>query len=100
MLSRESALLSQFGNLQSGFAVVLRRPTEGVLPGAREKTREQAREKILSLVQRNPRINMAELAAEVGLSAKGVEWNIKALKTTGSLKRVGPDKGGHWKVVG
>jgi ATP-dependent DNA helicase RecG len=65
----------------------------------RKKTGEKTREKILNLIRSNPDIAMAELAGAVGLSAKGVEWNIRRLKEKGCLRRVGPDKGGHWEVV-
>ena len=34
-----------------------------------------------------------------GLSISGVEKNIRELKASGRLKRVGADKGGHWEVV-
>jgi ATP-dependent DNA helicase RecG len=42
---------------------------------------------------------VAELAGAVGLSTKGIEWNIRRLKEKGRLRRVGPDKGGHWELV-
>ena len=32
------------------------------------------------------------------ISNKGVEWNLKTLKDEGVIKRIGPDKGGHWEV--
>ncbi|WP_410510362.1 hypothetical protein RSJ42_11430 [Methanosarcina hadiensis] len=34
------------------------------------------------------------------MSAKGIEWQIRNLKEQGILKRVGPDKGGYWEVIG
>jgi len=38
------------------------------------------------------------LAGFLGLSAKGIEWNLKKLKSEGLIERVGADKGDHWKV--
>jgi ATP-dependent DNA helicase RecG len=35
----------------------------------------------------------------MGLTVKGVEWHIRKMKDAGILKRIGPDKGGHWEVV-
>ena len=46
-----------------------------------------------------PAISTAALAAVTGLTTKGVEWNLKKLKTEGVLKRIGPAKGGHWEVT-
>ena len=47
---------------------------------SREKTsesREKSREKIVVAIRENPNITMAELARATGLSAKGVEKNIR-----------------------
>jgi len=42
---------------------------------------------------------MNELVEIVGISPKGVEWQIAKLKKEGRIKRSGPDKGGHWEVM-
>ena len=34
------------------------------------------------------------------LSVAGVKKNIRKLKDANLVRRVGPDKGGHWEVVG
>jgi len=65
-----------------------------------EKTREKTREKIIELVKNNPQITTSEIAEIAGISIKGVEWNMKKLREGKFIKRVGPDKGGHWEVVG
>lgn len=39
------------------------------------------------------------LAERIGITPKAVEKQIAALKAEGRLKRIGPDKGGHWQVV-
>ncbi|MFO8050209.1 MAG: putative DNA binding domain-containing protein [Thermoplasmatota archaeon] len=64
-----------------------------------EKTREKTREKILKLIREDPNITTLSLADSLGITQKGVDWQIKKLKEEGKLKRKGPDKGGHWKVV-
>ncbi|MCD4766873.1 MAG: putative DNA binding domain-containing protein [Methanosarcinales archaeon] len=65
----------------------------------REKTRKKTREKILSNLNETPYITMNELAKIVGISKKGVEWQMAKLKKEGRIKRIGPDKGGYWEVV-
>ncbi|MYC12684.1 MAG: winged helix-turn-helix transcriptional regulator [Gemmatimonadetes bacterium] len=47
----------------------------------------------------NPSITTAELANQLEITAKGIEWQISKLKRMGVLERVGPARGGHWKVV-
>jgi ATP-dependent DNA helicase RecG len=35
----------------------------------------------------------------VGISADKIRVNISKLKAKGLIERVGPDKGGHWKII-
>ena len=65
----------------------------------REKIREKTREKIINLIKNNPEITQTQLSEEVGISVKGIEYQISKLKKLGILKRIGPDKGGHWEIV-
>ena len=39
------------------------------------------------------------MAETLGISRRAVAKQIAALKENGQLRRVGPDKGGHWEVV-
>lgn len=63
------------------------------------KTRGKTMEKIIDVMRINPYISIQELASKMRLSEKGVEWQIKSLKKNGVLKRIGPDKGGVWKLL-
>ena len=65
----------------------------------REKPRVKTGEKILDLIRANPGITTVEMAEEIGLTAKGIQWNISELKKKGRLRRIGPPRGGHWDVV-
>jgi ATP-dependent DNA helicase RecG len=60
---------------------------------------EKTVEKIIKLLKDNPQIFQRELANITGLTQRGIEWNISKLKDSGQLERIGPDKGGHWKVL-
>jgi ATP-dependent DNA helicase RecG len=64
----------------------------------KEETKEKTTEKIIALIKLNPVITTSELAAKTGLSIDGINWNLRKLKKEGALKRIGPDKGGHWNV--
>ena len=64
-----------------------------------EKMTEKTSEKILALIKENTATTIAELARITGLSARTIERNIKTLRNQGRLLRIGPDKGGHWKVL-
>jgi len=65
-----------------------------------EKTPEKTPEKILTLLSLHPNLTVSELAQRIDKSDRAVERAIRKLRESGRLKRIGPDKGGHWHVVG
>ena len=68
-------------------------------PKTGPKTGLKGRARILELLRVRPKITIAELIEETGLSRNGVKWNIDKLKAAGLVRRVGPAKGGYWEVV-
>lgn len=64
-----------------------------------QKTNQKTSQKIMAAMQSMPGATLAELAEAAGLSIAGVKWNIRRLKEAGLVRRVGPDKGGHWEVI-
>jgi ATP-dependent DNA helicase RecG len=55
--------------------------------------------KILMLIGQNPYVSKKAMAKEIGISTTAIDKNLTTLKQKGILRRVGPDKGGHWEVV-
>lgn len=80
--------------------LAVRAAGEGAASKSRDKSREKSREKILRLLKDDPFLTQAGLAAALGLSVKAIEKNIRQLKDANRLRRIGPDNGGHWEVVG
>ncbi len=39
------------------------------------------------------------MATTIGVDRRNIARQIKKLQDTGVIRRVGPDKGGHWEVV-
>lgn len=58
----------------------------------------KTRDIILGLLSKHPTFTTADLAGSIGISTKGIEKHLARLKAEGVLKRIGPDKGGHWQV--
>ncbi|MHB2149568.1 winged helix-turn-helix domain-containing protein [Calditrichota bacterium LG25] len=56
-------------------------------------------EKILHAIKENPEITTLQLVELLGLSRRGIEWNLDRLKKQGKIKCIGPARGGHWQVV-
>ncbi len=74
-----------FNMLKSGFSVVFYKPAGTT-------------QKIIDLIKINPQITRKELSKEIGMSEDGIKYNLNKLVREGKLKRIGPDKGGHWEV--
>jgi ATP-dependent DNA helicase RecG len=82
-------------------------PDDGVKRGKNQdwgekwgkKWGENAR-RILEEIHDNPKISIVALAEKLSLAQTTIENNIKKLKDAGVLVRVGPAKGGHWKIEG
>ena len=76
--------------------------SEKTLVKASEKTSEKASEKtsekIFDLMRDNSQVTILEIAETVGRTTRAIEMQIAKLKDNGLIKRVGPDKGGHWVV--
>ena len=64
-----------------------------------EKSKEKSKEKIMRFISENPQITTNQLAELTNLSIAGVEKNLRRLKEQNLIRRVGPDKGGHWEVI-
>jgi ATP-dependent DNA helicase RecG len=63
-------------------------------------TTQKTTQKILELIAGSPGISRNELAAEIGITADGIKYQLDKMRKQGVIKRVGPAKGGHWEIVG
>jgi len=80
-----------FAGDASGFGVKFRSSTEIV--------RGKMSEKILTLVEKNPKITIRDLSQEIGVTERTIERNLKTLQEQNKIKRVGSARGGHWKIL-
>ena len=65
-----------------------------------EETSVKTSVKIVEAIKSNDRITIPELAEIIGVTTRSIERNIQTLQQDGKLIRIGPDKGGYWKVIG
>ena len=55
---------------------------------------------IIDFLLLHPYAGRKEISSNLGsLSEDGVKYNLKVLQQKGIIKRIGPAKGGHWKVL-
>ena len=56
--------------------------------------------RILTLLRQNPFAGRREIAATLGTTRSIVRYRLDKLRASGKIERVGPAKGGYWKVLG
>ena len=72
--------------------------TENATENATEKT-NKTQQGILHLIKENKYLTYDDITKQLSLERTTVWRNIKKLQEKGLLRRVGPDKGGHWEVI-
>jgi len=70
------------------------------LQGSTFDTTQKSTQKILDLIRENPYVTTQEMADSIGIIRRTIAKHIRSLQDKGIIKRIGPDKGGHWEVVG
>lgn len=78
-----------------------------VINNSLEKTTQKTTQKklndnqleIVNLIRINSSITRKELATKLKLTEDGVKYNLNILLKNNIIERIGPDKGGYWKIV-
>ena len=70
--------------------------TAGITLKSTQKTTDST---LKEIVEKDPSVTIESLATLLGITRDGVNKAIRRLKTAGAIRRVGPDKGGHWEIV-
>jgi len=68
-------------------------------PKTRGKTPGKTPDAILFLLDENPFLSIPEIAERINKSESAVERAIRKLRGESRLKRIGPAKGGYWKII-
>ena len=93
------ALRLEFPFAKSYLALVASPGATEEPPAGPAKTRAKTRAMIMELIAQDSTISTEEMAESIGISRKGIEWQMARLKTEGLVRRIGPAKGGHWEVI-
>jgi len=89
-----------FGNLLLGESNVLDNREMQIKDSVTtQKATQETTQKILKILESNPKATRKELAEKIGLTPDGIKWNLNKLKKEGIIRRIGPDKGGHWEII-
>ena len=55
-------------------------------------------DRLADLLKAQPHLTQVGMATALGISRQAIQKHIANLKAAGRLRRIGPDKGGHWEV--
>ena len=61
-----------------------------------EKSAQDIIPTIIDAIRLNPKISLDELASLIGKSKRTIQ---RIVKNSDQIKRIGPDKGGHWEII-
>ena len=78
----------------------LQQNTEEILQESTLKSTLKGTQKtIVEIIIGNPNVTIPEVAKKLDLNPRGIAKHFKTLQDKGVIRRVGPDKGGHWEVI-
>ena len=63
------------------------------------KSGQETRDAIISLISANQNITTTQMAESLGINRSAISKHLKLMQTKGIIRRIGPDKGGHWEVL-
>lgn len=58
----------------------------------------ETQNRLLAMMDENPRITVKAMSIALGINERNIKNNIKVLKTTGHVERIGANRGGYWAV--
>jgi ATP-dependent DNA helicase RecG len=90
--------LSEFRLQSGGFLVTVFIP-EMISKSVTENVPENRFSLIIGIIEKNSDISMQEIAKQLNVNEKTIKRDIQKLKAEGLLERIGPDKGGYWKII-
>ncbi len=57
------------------------------------------RGRIVKIVWMNPYASAQSISEGIGIAPRNVQEHLRKLQNQGIIRRVGPDKGGHWEII-
>ncbi|MBW6481546.1 MAG: putative DNA binding domain-containing protein [Vicingaceae bacterium] len=92
-----------FKNQSNGFVVTVfaknkNLTTQNVPENVPKNVPKKRLHLIVQLIKKDTHVSMLELSKKIGVTHKTIKRDIEKLKTQGVLKRIGPAKGGYWKI--
>ena len=72
---------------------------ESTLKNTQKSTLKNTQKTIIEIIMNYPNVTIPQVAQKLNLNPRGIAKHFKALQDKGLIRRVGPDKGGHWEII-
>ncbi len=59
---------------------------------------QKTRTAIMALISNDSNITTTQMAATLGINRSALSKHLRRMQEEGVIRRIGPDKGGHWEV--
>ena len=60
---------------------------------------QKTADRLLALLKEHPHLTQVGMSNALGINRSAIQKHLAKFKESGRLRRIGPDKGGHWEVV-
>ena len=90
------------GNANKFISFMLKVIKETIINTTQKTTKKNLnvnQKKILEIISKNPNVTRNELAKIIDITSDGIKYNLDKLKKDNIIQRIGPDKGGYWKII-
>jgi len=94
--SEESTLKSIEESMQKS---TLKSTQKSTLKSTQKSTLKGTQKNIVEIIMQNPNVTIPQVAKQLNLNPRGIARHFKVLQDKGIIRRVGPDKGGHWEII-
>jgi ATP-dependent DNA helicase RecG len=54
---------------------------------------------IVRIIWKNPNATAQSISKEINIASRNVQEHLRKLQEQGVIRRIGPDKGGHWEII-
>ena len=98
----DGTLINSQNDSQTGVETKEDKHSENIVESIVESIVEKLptmRGRILKIVWKNPYASAQSISEEVGIAPRNVQEHLRKLQQQGIIRRVGPDKGGHWEII-
>jgi predicted HTH transcriptional regulator len=87
-------------NLADGFSLIIHRPKKNgrLGDGLGDGLGDSAQNRIVNIIMTDRTISISAMSRRLNISTTAIEKTIRRMKIKGVLTRIGPVKGGYWKI--